>query len=244
MTPDPERLGGLGWLRRTDGALTAADRRRLIPALLRANGANMLGRARLLAGLRPSGIALPPPPLDPPDSRVARAAELACTRLGPALAAHSYRTWLFGHLLAAADRVVLPREEFYVAALCHDIGLSAPVPGEDFTVRSADAVLDCGAGEDVADAVAVHTLPGIGVPTDGELGTYLQAGAMLDLVDLRAWDLPAGPIAAVRRAFPDDGLGPAILAAVKAESAAVPGGRFALISRWGFPLAVRLAHPR
>lgn len=43
----------------------------------------------------------------------------------------------------------------------------------------------------VLDAMSVHTLPGVTVERDGALGAYLQAGAMLDLAGLRAWDVPA-----------------------------------------------------
>ena len=38
--PDPERLGGLGWTRRTKGALTSAERRRLCVAIARGQAEN------------------------------------------------------------------------------------------------------------------------------------------------------------------------------------------------------------
>jgi hypothetical protein len=77
--------------------------------------------------------------------------------------------------------------------------------------------------------------------TDGELGTYLQAGAMLDLVGLRASDVSAAVVRVVNAQHPRADLAARIVQAVRAESAAVPDGRFAQIRRWGFLLAVRTA---
>ena len=53
--PDPERLGGLAWTRRTRGALTRAERRRLIAALARAQAENLAGRIKLALGRLPAG---------------------------------------------------------------------------------------------------------------------------------------------------------------------------------------------
>ena len=69
--------------------------------------------------------------------------------------------------------------------------------GEDFTLRSADRLARCGedAGAPVAavasaaDAITVHTTPGIDVETDGVLGVYVQAGAMFDLGGTAGRDL-------------------------------------------------------
>jgi hypothetical protein len=111
----------------------------------------------------------------PPDSSLALEAEMACDEQPVSIAAHSYRTWMYGLALAAVDRVELDRELFYCAALVHDYGIRRPVAGRDFTLGGADRALTCAkaAGtpdEDaaqIADAICVHTTPGVTVDRDG-----------------------------------------------------------------------------
>lgn len=245
--PDPDRLGGVGWLERTRGHLTRQERRLLVGAILRTHASHARGLARLALGRRADGATALP---EPPDSSLARAAEAACVEtLSPALAAHSWRTWLYGRALAAVDRTRLDPELFYVAALLHDAGLAPAVPGEDFTLRSAERAREVMEAEGVGpadvqavrDAIAVHILPGVGARPDGELGAYLQAGAMLDLVGLRAVEVPAATVAAVNERHPRGRIVPELVRAARDEASAVPDGRFALAARSGFLLAVRTA---
>jgi len=247
--PDPDRLGGIGWLERTGGALTGRQRLQLVPAVLAAHRDLLVSQARLVAGRRPlhlDGLVDP----QPPDSALARAAQAACAgAVPPALVAHSARTWWYGRLLAGLDGADVDPELAFAAALLHDVGLADAVPGEDFTLRGARVaealLLEAGASSGdaraVADAISVHTLPGVERDRDGELGTYLQAGAMLDLIGLRADELPRAAIEAVRSRHPRDDLADRIAECVRAEAHAVPTGRFALIRWAGFVPAVRLA---
>ena len=247
VVPDPDRLGGIAWLERTRGHLRPPERRVLVRAILRTHAAHARGLVRLALGSRARGsTALP----DAPDSALARAAEAACAdALSPALAAHSWRTWLYGRLLADLDEQRLDPELFYVAALLHDAGLAPAVPGEDFTLRSAArarAVMEAegvGAADvhAVRDAISVHILPGASSAVDGALGTYLQAGAMLDLVGLRAVEVPAATVRAVNDRHPRGRIVPELVRAARDEASAVPDGRFALVGRSGFLLAVRTA---
>ena len=48
--PDPNRLGGLAWTRRTGGRLTRGERARLLAAIGRGQWDNVLGRAKLALG--------------------------------------------------------------------------------------------------------------------------------------------------------------------------------------------------
>ena len=140
--PDPNRLGGLAWGRRTAGRLTAAERRRLLGALAREQYGYLLGRAKLVVGrLPPAARDVDVADFEPPDSVLAREAERACAEQPAVIIGHSYRTWLFGLALAAVDGVELDRELYYAAALVHDHGIATPTPGEDFTLRSADRLL-------------------------------------------------------------------------------------------------------
>jgi hypothetical protein len=144
----------------------------------------------------------------------------------------------------------LDHELFYCAALVHDFGISPPVPGRDFTLGGADRALACAAAAGtpsgdaatIADAICVHTTPGVTVERDGALGCYVQWGAMVDGAGLRAWDISKENVRAVLEAHPRDaGFKDELAALIRAEAAAVPGGRFALLVRCGLPLAVRLA---
>jgi hypothetical protein len=212
---------------------------------------NAVGRLGLALGRRnPRAAHVDVGSFVPPDSRLAREAEAACDEQPAAIAAHSYRTWTYGLALAAVDRVELDREFFYCAALVHDYGIAAPVAGRDFTLGGADRALACAAAaglpeegaEKLADAICVHTTPGIAVDRDGALGCYVQWGAMVDGAGLRLWDVSKANVEAVLTQHPRGaGFKGELAALIRAEARAVPGGRFALLARCGLPLAIRLA---
>lgn len=248
--PDPQRLGGLGWARRTDGRLTARERARLLAAIALGQWENVLGRAKLALGRLPVGAT--DVDLDTfavPDTQFAREAEQACAELPAALVGHSYRTWLFGRALAAVDGSVLDEELFYCGSLLHDHGIARPTPGRDFTLASADRTLTCAKQAQVsderahalADAVCVHTTPGVALERDGALGCYLQWGAMVDGAGLRMWDIAPANVAQVVQRYPRPDFKRQLVAIMRAEATAVPSGRFGLLVRCGVPLAVRLA---
>jgi hypothetical protein len=241
--PDPNRLGGLGWARRTRGALTGPERRRMLGAVARGQGEIIAGRLRLATGrAKRAATELP----DPPDSAFAREVEDAARDQSQAVIAHSYRTWMFGHALAALDAERLDPELFWAAALLHDYGIDDPVAGEDFTLRSADRLLACAEphgvdAEAAADGVTVHVTPGIAPATDGALGCYVQAGALTDVAGFRLWDLAESLVDEAGRRRP---AGASLAPMVRAEAAAVPRGRFAFLVRCGFLVAVRLSPMR
>jgi hypothetical protein len=65
---------------------------------------------------------------------------------------------------------------------------------------------------------------------------------MTDVAGLRLWDVSADNVEEVLRRHPrEPSFKGDLSAAVRAESKAVPEGRFALLSRCGFSLAIRLA---
>jgi hypothetical protein len=248
--PDPERLGGLAWARRTGGRLTKAERRRLFAAIAVGQWENVLGRARLALGRLPAGAAaIDVKTFEPPDSPLAREAEQACAEQPAAIVGHSFRTWLFGRALAVLDRSELDDELFYSAALVHDFGIAQPTPARDFTLASAERMLACavGAGVDdrsaevLADAICVHTTPGVSIERDGALGCYLQWGAMVDGAGLRMWDVAPANVEEVLRRYPRVDFKRQLVELMRAEAAAVPEGRFGLLVRCGVPLAVRMA---
>jgi hypothetical protein len=248
--PDPQRLGGVAWARRTGGRLSRAERRRLLAAIAVGQWENAVGRVRLALGRIPAAAArVDLDTFQVPDSRFAREAEEACAELPPSLKGHSYRTWLFGRALASLDGTTLDDELFYGGALLHDYGIVSPTVDRDFTLGSVDRLLTCAdaAGLDdaraelLADGICVHTTPGVKVDTDGAIGCYLQWGAMVDGAGLRAWDIAPGNLQEVLRRYPRGDFKRELAAMMRAEAAAVPAGRFKLLVRCGLPLAVRMA---
>jgi hypothetical protein len=133
--------------------------------------------------------------------------------------------------------------------LVHDFGIAQPTPGRDFTLASAERTLACAAGAGVADeraelladAICVHTTPGVSIAHDGELGCYLQWGAMVDGAGLRMWDVSRANVEEVLRRYPRVDFKRQLVELMRAEAAAVPQGRFGLLVRCGVPLAVRMA---
>ena len=240
--PDPRRLGGLAWTRRTKGALTGAERRRLMVAVARGQAENLAGQVKLRMGRAPRGAHEVPPV---PDSAFARDAQEACDAQPAAIRAHSYRTWALGWALAALDGEAggLEPEAFWCAALLHDYGIAPVVGGEDFTLRSAQAAIACADrhgradAERIGDGITAHATPGVSVESDGALGTYVQAGALLDLGGLRLWDASPALLGEVAsRWTPGD-----LIPYVQGEARAVPRGRFALLRRCGMTAAMRVS---
>jgi hypothetical protein len=209
-----------------------------------------MGRAKLELGRLPRRAAsVDLNSFHAPDSAFAREAEKACAELPQPLAAHSYRTWLFGQALAYVDELTFDTELFYCGALLHDYGIAEPTSGRDFTLGSVDRTFACASDagvadarvEVLADAICVHTTPGVSVAKDGALGCYLQWGAMVDGAGVRAWDVTPENVREVLRRYPRPDFKRALVEMIRAEAAAVPTGRFALLARCGLPLAVRLA---
>ena len=64
---------------------------------------------------------------------------------------------------------------------------------------------------------------------------------MVDGAGLRVWDVAPGNVQEVLRRYPRGDFKRELAAMMRAEAAAVPGGRFKLLVRCGLPLAVRMA---
>lgn len=252
-TPDPERLGGLAWTIRTQGAMTKAERRSVLRAIFKGQTEYVAGRIKLLTGRTSAAAkALEASSFSPPDSAFARLAEEAALEQSSAVLGHGYRTWMFGSGLAAIDKVELDPELFYVSALLHDHGIDSVVEGQDFAIRSAeraaqcarDAGVDAATSDMVGDAITVHPTAGATVEKDGALGVYVGAGAAYDLIGLRVPDLSKQFRTDVIEAYSRTGATKAFKSFVAAESKAVPLGRFAQLHRCGFNQLVQLAPHR
>lgn len=246
------RVGSQPWVAHTGGQLTPAQRRRLLPPLVRAQAVNVFGRLTMLAHANSGRRAeVPFDGLRQPRSDLTICAERAATLLlSPALLNHSHRTYLFGAAVGCVEGVQVDREVLFAAAMLHDTGLRPPVAGVDFTrasaahaLRIAEAVgLSTAATEVMRNAITLHHSPDVTLRGDGAVAYLLSAGAALDVVGLRSWKVPPDLLAQAVAQYPRLGFKREFSAAFAAEAAAVPNGRARLLRRYGaFDLAIKLA---
>lgn len=177
-----------------------------------------------------------------PDSRIAREAEELCLAAAPPmLVNHCLRTYAWGMILGERDGLRPDPELLYVAALLHDLALTdayrdhAPMPC--FAARAAILATDW-AGErgwpahrcaTLADAISLHLNARVRAE-HGPEAQLLQAGAGLDVVGLRHWELQPATVAAVVARYPRHDMKRASPALFRAE--AHPRTRAQLLDRW------------
>ena len=202
---DDTKVGTAPWVQRTSGRLTAAERRALLRPLARTHAQNAVGRLRLVLGLHPGRNAyLPPALLAPPNSVLTRAVEECARRvLTEPLLNHSYRTYVYGRALGELEGTDVDTELLFAGALLHDTGLVNPTGTADFTLTSARLArqvaekvgLSIAATDTLMTAITMHYTPGVTVA--GPVAYLLAAGAAVDVVGLRSWELPPATIAEV-----------------------------------------------
>jgi hypothetical protein len=90
-------------------------------------------------------------------------------------------------------------------------------------------------------AITLHYSPGV-TRAQGPVAYLLSAGAGLDVIGLRSWQLPPGILAAVIAEYPRLGFKREFAAAFRTEAARVPRGRAAFLRRYGaFDVAIKAA---
>ena len=244
-------IGSIGWTERTGGVLTARECMSLAGPLLRGELGILVGRLamalRLHSGRR---SAIDPASLVPPDSALARDADVAAhDLLTPALLNHSRRAYAWGAAIAALHRITFDRELLYLAAMFHDTGIPSPVPHVDFTVRSAALAREFTDGHDlsadarelVANAIAMHHTPGVGVDAGAE-AYLLSAGASVDVFGLRSSEVPDEVRDRVIQEYPRLGFKREFAGLLRAEAKQVPRGRAWYLHRFAMSdLSIRLA---
>lgn len=251
MTDDSTTPGSASWLEQTSGWLTPAERRALLAPLIRDHARNLIGRLALAAGLHAGRHAtVAPARLVPPDTDLTRAAEDRARGILPvALLNHSYRTYTFGRALAELEGINVDSDLLFAAAMLHDVGLVHPTGDADFTLvgsRLARDVaehvgLSTAATRTLRTAITMHHSPGVRLSV-GPVAYLLSAGAAVDVVGLRAWDLPNDTLTAALRAHPRADFKTAFTAAFRREAARVPHGRARFLHRYGaFAAAIRFA---
>lgn len=245
------QVGTHPWTMRTGGHLQPADTRRLLVDLARAHATNALGRLALLTRLHTGRNAyVSPARLVPPSSALTQAAtDAATTVLPPVLLNHSYRTYHFGRAIGELEHVDVDAELLFAAALLHDTGLFTATGPNDFTLTSARIARDVAehvglstaATETLQTAITMHHSPRVTLDA-GPVAYLLSAGAGVDVVGTRTWQLPAVTLTATVRDHPRDGFKKYFTQAWATEAARVPRGRARLLCRYGaFTAAIALA---
>ena len=210
----------------------------------------LAGRLAMLLRMR-SGRrrSIDPASLLPPDSALARDAEVAAQDLlTPALLNHSSRAYTWGAAIAALHRITFDRELLYLAAMFHDTGIPSPVPDVDFTVRSAALAREFSDShhvpadirELVANAIAMHSTPGVGLESGAE-AYLLSAGASVDAFG-RSNEIPDAVHQSVIQEYPRLGFKREFAGLLRAEAKQVPRGRAWYLHRFALSdLSIRLA---
>jgi hypothetical protein len=246
-----DTIGSIDWTLRTGGRLESAERRRLIADLAGVHVRNAAGRLRMLVHLNSGRHAqIAPERLQPPDSALTRAAqEVAIRHLPTTLLNHSYRTYTFGMALGELEQLEVDAELLFAAAMLHDTGLTLRSGPDDFTTVSARLAsevaervgLSTSATDTLQTAITMHHSPRV-TPSAGPVPYLLSAGAGVDVVGLRSWELPPDALAGAVREHPRAAFKKYFASAWKDEAERVPQGRARLLRRYGaFTAAIRLA---
>ena len=151
------------------------------------------------------------PPIDPPDTDLARQAkQLLHAECDPHVAAHCERSFQFAALLARAEEVDLDLEVLYIGTVLHDVGLSARFRGpERFEMRGANAVrailrqagMAEARAESVWDVIALHASTAIATHKSVET-RIANRGISVDVRGEGASGLPEDAVRAVLDAWP------------------------------------------
>jgi len=244
-------VGTVEWTQHTGGRLEPAERRRLVGDLARVHARNVVGRFSVLAHLdHGRRSCVPPARLLPPDTPLTRAAQDAAAGVLPAtLVNHSYRTYRFATALGELEGLEVDTEVLFAAALLHDTGLVLARGKDDFTLTSARVAQDVAeqvglsapATKTLQTAITMHHSPHVPLAA-GPVAYLLSAGAGVDVVGMRRWDLPPSILAQAVRDHPREGFKAYFTRAWATEAARVPQGRAQLLRRYGaFTAAIALA---
>lgn len=242
-------LGSYAWAQEHDGRLRRAEKAALIVPLATALATYGIDRISILRrrGDGPNG------PFEPPGGEHAAAIDRYWASLLDAASGtdadrlravhrHSQRAYHYGLALARRDHVKLDHEQFYLAAMAHDLGLvTDDTAGRCFTLVGADrlaAILPPGrVRTQLCDGVVNHITPSLGLSFDDPMDVYLQRGSLLDLTGQRARKLPGGYRAAVEDSI-GQRQGQLVAELWEQHAAQVSGGRAKFVNCSG--LFVRL----
>ncbi len=147
-----------------------------------------------------------------PDSAFAvKAIEVARALCPEFMLRHCFRSYCFGAILAARNRLPLDRETFFVASMLHDLGLSdahADDPGSFEWVGAGLAHTICLSAKQaetraatIHNAIALHTSVGLADRCQPEIA-LLHFGTGMDLFGMRIEEMPKDALELVLATYP------------------------------------------
>ncbi|MHB8240826.1 MAG: HD domain-containing protein [Solirubrobacteraceae bacterium] len=236
-------VGTLAWAKAKDGELSRREQIGQIAAAARVllHGAPAQVRQRLGLSNR-SAFAFDPDALPVPDSSIAGEAEDLCRESSSKmLLNHCFRSYVWGMILGTRDGLRPDPEFLYVASMLHDLALtdrfreyaSMPCFGARAGIIATDWAQERGweapRCATLADAISLHL--NASVPArHGPEAQLLQAGAGLDVIGLRHWELAPETVAWVLERYPRHSLKSTAYRLFEAE--AHPCTRSHLLHRW------------
>jgi hypothetical protein len=204
--------------------------------------------ARLMGRSRPEPLALRD--IGYPDTATAlEAASLLRAQAPGILAAHCYRTYLFGAALGTRDGLDWDAELLFVSAMLHDLGLTDFLGGDGpFEQRGAAAaqswLIDHDWPEDrasvVAKAIRMHMDVGRAGRQRPEVA-LLHFGAGADVTGMRLEDIHPRTVEEVLALHPREGFKQYFAEKIRIEARAHPTSVTADLCRWG-QIAWRIEH--
>ncbi|KOU94780.1 HD domain-containing protein [Streptomyces sp. MMS21 TC-5] len=167
--------------------------------------------------------------LDTPSARAAL--EIASEYADTALLNHSVRSYAFGARYAADHGLDHDEELFYVAALLHDLGLTAPFDSHTLPFEEASGhvarVLTAGLGwpadrrARAEEIIVLHMRDDVSAAEDVE-SHLLQVGTSADVSGLRVAEFAPSFTARLLGAHPRAGFGPVFTALVEDQARRKP----------------------
>jgi hypothetical protein len=149
-----------------------------------------------------------------PDSKIAHEAEEQCREVSPPrLVNHCHRTYSWAMLLSHRDGLRPDPEMLFVASMLHDLALTETYrdanPMACFGARGGIAAAEWAQHRGwpdhrcatLADAISLH-LNAYVDPKHGPEAQLLQAGAAVDVIGLRLWDLSRQTVRDVLNQYP------------------------------------------
>ena len=243
MESASDRVGTLRWAQRTGGILDRRDRARLFAQGVRVQVESAAARLRRLFGAGGPLAALDIDEIRLPDSAMSKEAEaLSRAATPPAIVNHAFRSYAWGAMLAAHDRLSYDEELFYVACLLHDVGFVEDrdrAGGRCFTLVGAEAALNLEGDspwlafrrEAAAEAITMHL--NLRVPLEAGPEAYLLfAGSRLDAVGYRNWDLDSPARDRVLERYPRAQMKDSFARTMTAQAQMSPGSRSHLYTRY------------
>ncbi|MEU6867953.1 HD domain-containing protein [Streptomyces sp. NPDC046876] len=167
------------------------------------------------------------------DTASGRAAlEIASEYADAALLNHSVRSYAFGAAYAARHGLAYDEDLFYVSALVHDLGLTAPFDSHTLPFEEAGGhvarVLTAGLGwpaerrARAEEIIVLHMRDDVTAAEDVE-SHLLQVGTSADVSGLRVGEFDQGFVRALLAEHPRLGFGKAFTALFEEQAARKPG---------------------